>query len=185
MLICRQSKFHFHFHLLHAGATFMLSTLSPASSTLLPHLYPFSALTSSPLFFSRIPLLPLKILFLLIFLRIFISFESFLCLAKIAFSFFQFLPFEFSEWERKCCVASPLRFSRTIFRFFNPFSSTLVVFSCASRARRGFSFFGFFLCLCRRRRWQRCLLLSSDFYKKLNTLFVFSYTILIETFESL
>lgn len=73
VLICRQSKFHFHFHLLHAGATFLLSTLSPASPTLLPHLHP--SLLSHHIFFSRIPLLPPKILFLLIFLRIFISFE--------------------------------------------------------------------------------------------------------------
>lgn len=75
VLICRQSKFHFHFHLLHAGATFLLSTLSPH-----PPLFSriFTLLCShitSPLFFSRIPLFPPKILFLLIFLRIFISFE--------------------------------------------------------------------------------------------------------------
>lgn len=141
---------------------FLLSTLSPPSFHFSSASLLFSALTSFPLFFSLIPLLPLKILSLLIFLRIFISFESFSCLAKIAFSYFHssFRIFRVRAQVLRGVAASLLPYNFPLFQPIQFYvSCVLVRVACPSRV---FFIFGFFLCLCRRRRRGR-LLLSSDF----------------------
>lgn len=144
--------------MLHAGAPFLLWNLFPLHLHSSSASLPCSVLTSFPLFFS----LPLKILSLLIFLRIFIYFESFSCLAKIAFSYFDssFRIFRVRAQVLRGVAASLLPYNFPLFQPIQFYvSCVLVRVACPSRV---FFIFGFFLCLCRRRRRGR-LLLSSDF----------------------